>query len=99
MSDQNVSPVRRHYEGGILWNGPLTARPADALGIGFSRAEASDRTGSGFTSDAEVAYEAFYRIQVLPWLAIQPDVQWIHDPGASPLGDAIIGSLRLELKL
>lgn len=49
---------------------------------------------------AETSIELTYRTQVTPWLAIQPDVQWVINPGIDPtLRDALVLGLRFELGL
>ncbi|MBT3354635.1 MAG: carbohydrate porin, partial [Candidatus Scalindua sp.] len=48
----------------------------------------------------ETAVELTYRAQVLPWLAIQPGVQTIFNPGAdSSLDNGIISILRFQINL
>jgi carbohydrate-selective porin OprB len=39
----------------------------------------------------------FYRVQVTPWFAIKPDLQYIANPGGKGLGDAIALTVRLEV--
>ena len=46
----------------------------------------------------ETAIELTYRVQFLPWLALQPDVQYIINPGTDPaLKNALVIGLRFEL--
>jgi len=46
----------------------------------------------------ETALEAFYRFQINPYISLQPDVQYIINPGAcSGLANAFVGFLRLTI--
>jgi porin len=81
--------------GGVAWTGPIPGRPDDVMGTGvqavhFSRAY---RTRSDF----EASYEMFYRVQVTPWLALKPDLQYIASPGGRGTPDALALTVRLEM--
>ncbi len=46
----------------------------------------------------ETAVELTYRTQLFPWLAIQPGVQMIFNPGAdSSLDNAVVSIVRFEI--
>ena len=62
-----------------------------------SWASLSDEPGAGFTDDAELAVELFYKVQLGPWVALKPDLQYIANPGGAGLDDAWVATLRLEL--
>lgn len=97
-ADEAVSSVEIHIGGGIRWRGLFAARPGDVIGCGFSRAELTDRMGSGFSENSEVAYEFFYSARITPWMFVQPDVQFIKDPGGdASVNDATIISVRVRL--
>lgn len=97
LADESVSPIGRHVGGGVSWVGPLANRPDDEFGVGITSVEFSDRTAAGFVEDHETAYEVFYRISITPWLAVQPDVQFITDPGGDGTSDATVATLRVQL--
>jgi porin len=51
-----------------------------------------------FSEDYELAIEAFHRVQLTPWIALKPDVQYIVNPGGdADLTDAVVGTLRIEV--
>jgi porin len=61
----------------------------------FRRVQAE--LGSTFEAH-ETAIELTYRMQATPWLALQPDVQYIVNPGTDPsLDNAWVVGLRFEL--
>jgi porin len=48
--------------------------------------------------DAEVAIELSYRAQITPWLALQPDLQYIVNPGFDgSVDDALAIGVRAEI--
>jgi porin len=79
-------------------------RPDDELGFMFATAWSGDelrdsRADDGIATDPhETALELTYRAQVTDWLAIQPDFQYIINPGLEPdLDDAVVVSVRFEV--
>ena len=54
-------------------------------------------TGAG-ADRWEVTFELTYRVRVLPFLSLQPDVQYVANPGGDPdLDDALVVGLRAVL--
>ncbi|MGL5837021.1 MAG: carbohydrate porin, partial [Sphingorhabdus sp.] len=46
---------------------------------------------------SEVAFELTYRAPVTDWLTLQPDAQYVLNPGATPgIRNALIFALRAE---
>lgn len=98
VAPSGVDPIAGSVAGGILWNGPIPGRPDDSLGLGIAYAWASDAPGSPFTRPGECVVEAYYQIEVTPWLFVQPDLQIVTAPGAGgegDLGTAVVGILRI----
>ena len=89
---------------GVRSRGLLSSRPKDEIGIAFSRAGVSPQARdaaamSGAARDGyEAAIELTYRAGISDWLTIQPDVQYIFNPGAAPsLRNSIAIGVRFEL--
>jgi porin len=92
-SDRNI--VAWYVDGGIGFNGLIPSRPNDTLtfGVGHSRisddAADLDRdvrflSGAPFPiRTAETVFELSYIAQLAPWLAFQPDIQYIVKPGGN----------------
>lgn len=82
-------------EAGLNWKGIFESRPADVLGIAFAHARTSDafrRLGAETAGvagtannvrDHETVIEATYLFQITPWWTVQPDLQWVLNPGAA----------------
>ncbi|MGH8672192.1 MAG: carbohydrate porin [Burkholderiales bacterium] len=54
---------------------------------------------AGLPADnTETAWELTYRAQGKPWLAVQPTLQYVHNPGTDPaLDDAVVLGGRFEI--
>jgi porin len=91
--DRNAEDL--YAEGGFNWKGIIESRPDDIFGLALAFAHTSDAyrrlgvesialTGSGkLYASNETIIEATYLYQAAPWLAIQPDIQYVFNPGAS----------------
>jgi len=98
-ADDQVAEVGRHLTLGSRWGGPWARRPDDVVAAMVSFANLSDAKGTPFRGD-ETAVELTYRLQLTPFLAIQPDLQWIHNPSGDPtLHDATVAGVRLSVAL
>jgi len=89
---------------GVRSRGLLRSRPEDEIGLAFSRAGVGPQVRdaaamSGAPRDGyEAAIELTYRATISEWLTIQPDVQYILNPGADPLlRDSVAIGVRFEL--
>jgi porin len=79
---------------GLVLHDPLPYRTDDSLGIGLGYAHVSSQV-AGFQSDTgrfnpgtfnpqqhgETFIEGTYQRQIYPWLQLQPDVQYVFNPG------------------
>ncbi len=92
-ADRNL--VSWYMDGGFGITGPLPSRPDDMMtfGVAYSNisfdAAARDRatrrvTGSPYPiRDGETVFELTYRAQLAPWWSLQPDLQYMVNPGGS----------------
>ncbi len=96
-ADANLSSVEHHIGVGATWTGAIPERDDDVLGLGISVARLSDDPAAGFTDDAETAFELFYRLQLTPYIAVKPDLQFIKNPGGAGADDALVGTVRVEI--
>jgi porin len=84
--------VTRYIGGGLHMHGLIPGRGEDDIGIAVARASTHQVV--------ETTLELTYRLTLAPWLAIQPSLQLIRNPG----GDAVVpvacvGQLRFEIGL
>jgi porin len=111
-ADRNLSNL--FVEAGLNWKAPFAGRDNDVFGLAVSyegispaaRRYSSElvyfsRMGVPYDRD-ETAIEAIYSYQAAPWLTLQPDAQYVVNPGAGipsgpgskPLKDAFVVGVR-----
>jgi porin len=91
---KNRAEVEDFVGGGLRWQGAIPTRDDDIMGLGVFNIYFSDQ--AGFRQHSETAIELFYKLQVTGWMAIQPDVQYITNPGGDISKNAVAVGGRLE---
>lgn len=100
-ANDDLNPIARYHGFGMVYTGLLPARDYDRLGLALAGAEngAKYRAAAGVEA-RETIVEFTYRAVVFPWLAIQPDVQYVINPGSDPaLDNALVVGVRVEAVL
>jgi porin len=102
--DRNL--IDFYFDGGITFSGMIPGRPADAFAIGFAYTSISDDVsafdvdlGEPVARNYEALIEICYTFEVKPGWAIQPDFQYIFQPGGNVAGvdDAIVVGARSSM--
>jgi porin len=98
----NRNVLGEYYGGGLVYKGLLPSRDSDLIGLGF----ASAMFGRGFQMQSaaqgdelarsETAVEMFYKHQYSPAISLQPDLQYIANPGGL-YRDALLPGFRFEV--
>lgn len=106
FGDGDSTAIENTHNLGMHVRGPLVSRPDDIIGLAWTRARFSgswrsaQAVGGTATEHSEDALEITWRFAVTPWLAIQPNAQYIRNPGGtSGTSDARLIGARLELVL
>ena len=104
IADTRYNPIASYLGGGLVYTGLTPGRGDDQVGISFAAASFGDRyRQSQALADAaidkrEVVVEAVYNAIVTPWLSVQPDLQYVVDPGGdAELADALVIGLRVKI--
>ncbi|MBY0407002.1 MAG: carbohydrate porin, partial [Rickettsiales bacterium] len=103
IADENTMQVEYAYEVGMQAQGWVPTRPDGEIGVGLSQAINGDTyrdsvAGTTGSKHSEYAFEVFYRDKVMPGLALQPDFQFIANPGTAPgVKNAALLGLRADL--
>jgi porin len=104
LGDGRVNRFGGYTGAGFVLSGPLVTRTSDELGVAVAAAYNSahfidqQRTLGTRVKGVEVALEGTYLIQLTPWLAMQPDVQYVLHPNTDPaISNALVAFLRFEL--
>ena len=103
-ADAAFNPIHRYVGAGAVYTGPVAKRPDDQLGIAVGWVEfgrpyrrASGLAG-GLSGPREVTTELTYRAAINDWLTLQPNLQYVFNPGGdTSLKDAAVAGLRFEI--
>jgi porin len=88
------SAVGRYFGGGLTFRSPFSTRSAHLLGIGVAHAEIGELGRTEGLAGSETVVELFYKVPVLGWMTLNPDLQWVHRPGGT--NDAVfVAGLRV----
>ncbi len=100
-ADDRVNQTEFYFNTGVTYTGLFSGRDEDVLGFGVSvssngeRFIASQKNFGAEVEGREIFLEMVYRIQVLSWLVVKPDLQYIVNPGTeSGRGDAFLMGTR-----
>ena len=97
----DVNFVSFYIDGGVNFTGFLPGRRRDTAGVAVAHSSISDeysdssraQGGKGFSSETVV--EATYRVVLAPWWSVQPDLQYLFNPGgADGSHDALVLGMR-----
>lgn len=114
-ADRNLSDL--FLAGGIDWKEPITGRSDDAAGLAvtfagiganarrFSQDVVFYATAGTPYDRGETIIEATYKARLAPWLDLQPDLQYVLNPGAGiptqqsarPLKNDLVFGVRLTV--
>jgi porin len=101
-----VNEYDRSAQLGVVMHRPFSAKTPESLGLAITSAHTGrsyrrlQQTLGAPIEHAETAVELTYRRELTSWLTLQPDVQWIIDPGATrELRNALVVGLRVELAI
>lgn len=92
------SEITEYYGAGLHYKGLIPHRENDTAGIFMAMADLSNRIKVADGAKPETAIEIFYRLQLSPHMAIQPDFMYIFNPGGT-LKDAIAIGVRTIIDL
>jgi porin len=103
----SVAPAYRnevefYTDGGLAYTGLIPGRNQDVLGLGLSYTRLSnglrDPQGNPYPNHYEGIVELTYQAFMTPWLNIQPDLEYIINPGAlATQTNALVLGLRFNM--
>jgi porin len=95
LNDRRTSQIGPYFTAALVAQGPFAARPHDSIAIGYVRdfvnhnliqRKTTELAAEGALNPdlalGENIVEIAYALQVTPWMAIHPNVQYIGNPGA-----------------
>lgn len=101
IADGNTAQVDWDIETGLVGNGWIKVRPESELGVGFSQSHNGDnyiRSVSGASDRNEYGFELYYRDKIIDGINVQPDLQYIINPGTDKVtDDALVAGIRFDI--
>jgi porin len=101
IANDELNVLDSYLGAGVTVTGLLPSRPADEFGVALASASVGDPYGrsNATAADAhETTIEVTYSARINKWLRLQPDIQYVINPGADPeLGNALVLGLRFEI--
>jgi porin len=101
--DGRVNQIGGYLGGGVALAGPFRGRAQDEMGLAVAAALNGShyeraQTEAGLSAAGETAVELTYLAQLTPWLAMQPDVQYVvHPGGTGATPNAFVAGLGITL--
>jgi len=90
--------ITNFFSVGFQYQGLLSGRDDDVLGVGFAQGFFADTAASAYPEDYESALEVYYNAQVTPWLNISPSLQYVANPGGvKAVSDAVVLGVRAQM--
>lgn len=89
FTDPDRNFVSFSIDAGLIYRGLIPTRDEDTLGVAFGYAQLSAGAENSLAADgaspagAEMVLECTYQAKVTGWLVVQPDVQYIIQPGGT----------------
>jgi porin len=96
------NPVYSYFDTGFNYTGPLPGRSKDIFGLAFSFEKLSDKllqaSGAPVPSHRENILEVSYLANLNDWFSVQPDLQYIINPGGTgTTPNAIAAGIRFNI--
>lgn len=110
LAPENINQFPFFIDGGFVYKGLVPTRNYDILSVGFAygkyssalaHAERDDREvngGSEPIQSYELIFDFSYKVQITPWMFLQPDAQYIVNPkGGHNIDNAFVIGTRFGL--
>jgi porin len=105
LTKSKFNPIHIFYNGGLVWRG-LDLVNGDETGLAFTTVIAGNdfmrvmESEQVSASRHETIVEWFYRFTPATWLLVQPDIQWVINPGlADHIPNALVFTVRMGIEL
>ena len=104
IADTRFNRIGRYLGGGLVETGLTPGRPVDQIGVSVASAGFGDRyrrdpaVDDGDRDAREVVIETAYNAVLTEWLSVQPDLQYVMNPGGdAKFKNAIVVGLRVKI--
>lgn len=104
IANARFNRIGSYLGGGLVYAGITPDRATDQVGLSVAAANFGaryrrNRVLAGAGSDKrEIVVEAAYSAMIAPWLSLEPDVQYVIDPGGDMrLDNAVVMGMRIKI--
>jgi porin len=104
FANESVNTLKQYFGCGIVLKQPFTNKREEHIGLAFANAVLGNSFRTNILNNGEkykkeeLNIELSYSIQLNNWLKIQPDIQYVINPGMDTnLHNAIVFILRTEI--
>jgi porin len=100
FANDDVNPASSFFSATVVATGLIPSLPEDQIGLGIMMANAGNKFLSGISEpkDQEINLELTYFANLTSHLSIQPDLQYVINPGMDgSLDNALVFGIRLQL--
>lgn len=103
FANRNINAVQTFWGLGLNISGVFSDDPEEILGLAVANARMSDKfvlMNSANPTEPklnETIFELTYSFNLLNWLRVQPDIQYVVNPNQSLSNRAFVAGLRLEM--
>ena len=97
---ENLAEMPVFINGGVLLNGLIPYRKDDVICFGAAYGKFSDKLGDPVSRGSyEVILEANYKVQINRFMYVQPDFQYVINPGGGKYSDAFVIGMQFGINL
>lgn len=103
VAEDSLNVLDSYFGGGFVATGLVASRPDDQVGVAVASARVGNpfrravAAAGGRADSDETKIELSYGLQVNEWLWLQPNIQYVINPGADPAqDDALVLALRFQ---
>jgi porin len=89
---QDRNRLTRYLGAGLAYTGAIPRRDSDVLGAAVAHVRFSDRVEDLEGRTEETIVEVFYEALLTRWLTLQPDIQFVLNPGGNGRDALVAGS-------
>ncbi len=102
VADPRFNTLGSYLGAGLRWLNLVPGRPDDSFGLAMAMANTGEAfrasVNAGTAAHREINLEATYRARIVDGLSLQPDLQYIINPGPSrTTPNAVVAGLRVTL--
>jgi porin len=105
-ANPDFNQLSSYFQTGLVFSGMVPGREDDQFALSFSTARTGDKyrqaaldAGQEATRHESV-WEATYRAPMTPWMVVQPNIQYVINPGTdAQIKNATVLGVRFELSM